>query len=94
MLLHGISKTSEPQPHGSGKAFLWSTYKCHRGWQIFVSSRPASSTKRGPGQPRLHSETLSQKISIDVTNNLLLVKLAYVGIMSHRFLLEPVSTAV
>jgi hypothetical protein len=30
-----------------------------RGWQISVSSRPAYSTDRVPGQPELHRETLS-----------------------------------
>jgi hypothetical protein len=32
-----------------------------KGWWISVSSRPAWSTERVPGQPRLHREILSQK---------------------------------
>jgi hypothetical protein len=40
-------------------AFNPSTWEAEAGG--FLSSRPAWSTKRVPGQPGLHRETLSQK---------------------------------
>jgi len=55
--------------------------------QVQMLQRPADlcglkasqSTEQAAGQPRLHSETVSQKISLDVLNNLLLAKISKCG---------------
>jgi hypothetical protein len=49
-----------PKPAGHGAhTFSPSTQEAEAGG--FLSSRPAWSTKRVPGQPGLHRETISQK---------------------------------
>jgi hypothetical protein len=47
------------KPGNGGATFSPSTWEVEAG--RFMSSRPAWSTERVPGQPRQHRETLSQK---------------------------------
>jgi hypothetical protein len=73
-------------------AFNPSTWKAEAGG--FLSSRPAWSTERVPGQPGLHRETRKKKKTKNKTNKnknsfWIVLKLLSLGIRAVRVWLEP-----
>ena len=51
-----------------------------RGWQIFVSVRPALSTEKAQGYPGLYTETLSKKPNNNNNNLGILVVVVLVAL--------------